>query len=490
VHGFCPVLLPKQLQLLKQKTNCMKPIAENGTYGRIETLFLPFILFIFLLFWGCKKDDKQATNATPDLKLVAADFVSPVTLVEPPDDTHRLFVVDQVGKIWIVDANGQKMAQPFIDISNKIVSLSPGYDERGLLGLAFHPGFKTNGKFYLFYTAPPPPGGPTNDAGNTGLPKTWNNTTTIAEFKVSANPNVADVASEKIILQEPHPQSNHNGGTIAFGPDGYLYISIGDGGNKNDLGPGHVSDWYAANAGGNGQDIEQNLMGNVLRIDVNATSGGKNFAVPADNPFVGKSGLDEVWAFGFRNPYRFSFDMGGTGSLLLSDAGQSLYEEIDLVTKGGNYGWNVKEGTHCFNAADEKTELSGCPNVDAAGNPLIDPVIEAKNAANPTGGKFVVIVAGYVYRGSSLPSLKGKYVFGNYSANGSKATGEVYVSTPLSGPGLWSYEKLEMKSFPDNLQLYIKGFGQDAAGEMYVLATGAAGPSGTTGKVYKLVAAQ
>ncbi|HTF30124.1 MAG TPA: PQQ-dependent sugar dehydrogenase, partial [Flavitalea sp.] len=232
------------------------------------------------------------------------------------------------------------------------------------------------------------------------------------------------------------------------------------------------------------------LMGNILRIDVNSSGAGKNYAVPADNPFVGKAGLDEVWAYGFRNPYRFSFDMGGTGTLLLGDAGQNLYEEIDVVTRGGNYGWNVKEGTHCFNAANEKVELSGCPSVDAAGNPLIDPVIEAKNFANPGGGTFVVIVAGYVYRGSSLPDLKGKYVFGNYSTAGNQPQGEVYVSTPLTGTGLWSYDKIALKSFPDNLQLYVKGFGQDSGGEIYVLATSVAGPTGVTGKVFKIVAVE
>ena len=449
-----------------------------------------YILVVSMFFSalsGCKKHDDPPANVTPDLKLVASDFVSPITLVASPDGSQRLFVVDQVGKIWIIDAKDQKSTQPFIDVSSKMVSLNPNYDERGLLGLAFHPNYKSNGKFYLCYSAPPPDGGPSTDAGNTGLPKRWNNTTTIAEYKVSSDPNVADISSERILLQEPHPQGNHNGGTIAFGPDGFLYISIGDGGNKNDIGPGHVEDWYVANAGGNAQDNEQNLMGNVLRIDVNSSGAGKNYAVPADNPFVGKAGLDEVWAYGFRNPYRFSFDMGGTGTLLLGDAGQNLYEEIDVVTRGGNYGWNVKEGTHCFNAANEKVELSACPSVDAAGNPLIDPVIEAKNFANPAGGTFVVIVAGYVYRGNSLPDLKGRYVFGNYSTSGNQPKGEVYVSTPSSGTGIWSYDKIALKSFPDNLQLYVKGFGQDSGGEIYVLATGVAGPTGVTGKVFKIV---
>ena len=423
-----------------------------------------------------------------DLQLVTDNLVSPLGATEAPDGTHRLFVLDQPGQIWIIDHNGQKLAQPFIDISSKMVSLSPFYDERGLLGFAFHPKFKQNGKFYLFYTAPPTPGGPTEDAGNTGLPMTWNNTTRISEFKVSAsNPNMADMSSERIILEQPHPQSNHNGGTIAFGADGYLYISIGDGGNKNDIGPGHVEDWYSANAGGNGQDIEQNLLGNILRIDVNNSSNGKNYAIPSNNPFVNKPGLDEIYAYGFRNPYRFSFDMSGSRRLFVGDAGQSLYEEVSVVVKGGNYGWNVKEGTHCFNAANEFTELSSCPDVDGFGNPLIDPVLELKNFSNPDGGHFVTVIGGNVYRGNSIRGLEGMYIFGNFSAQGGQAKGEIYISNP-SGPGLWAFEKLPLKSFPESLEQYVKGFGQDLSGEIYVTTSQQLGPSGNTGKIYKLVA--
>jgi glucose/arabinose dehydrogenase len=454
-----------------------------------HTLALTLLLSIVALF-GCKKNETPATNNV-DLKLVADNFVSPITLMESPDGTHRLFVVDQAGQVWILDANGQRMSQPFIDVSSKMVTLQAGYDERGLLGLAFHPDFKTNGKFYLFYTAPPPAGGPTTDAGNTGLPKTWNNTTRVSEFRVSsADPNRADLGSERILLEEPHPQLNHNGGTIAFGPDGYLYISIGDGGYKNDIGPGHVEDWYPVNAGGNGQDVEQNLMGNVLRIDVNGTSESGRYGIPTDNPFVGKPGRDEIYAYGFRNPYRFSFDMGGSHWLFLGDAGQNLWEEIDVVTKGGNYGWNVKEGTHCFDADSELLVRPSCPDRDSAGNPLIDPVIELKNLSNPSGGQTLVVVAGYVYRGSTIPGLQGKYVFGGLSASGQNPEGQVFVSTPRNGTGLWSFDQLSLVSFPNNIGQYVKGFGQDLSGEVYVLATQTLGPSGNTGKVYKLVTAK
>jgi glucose/arabinose dehydrogenase len=247
-----------------------------------------------------------------------------------------------------------------------------------------------------------------------------------------------------------------------------------------------VEDWYAANAGGNGQDIEQNLLGNILRIDVNSSGNGKNYGIPSDNPFVNKTGLDEIYAYGFRNPYRFSFDMSGSKRLFVGDAGQSGYEEISVVEKGGNYGWNVKEGTHCFNAADEFTELPDCPDVDAFGNKLIDPVIEANNHDNPEGGFFVTIVGGNVYRGDEIPGLQGMYLFGNFSRTVDPAQGEIYVSNP-AGPGLWSYKKLALKSFPETLEQYVKGFGQDLSGEMYVATSKELGPTGNSGKIYKLV---
>src|SRR5687767_5601957 len=236
---------------------------NNYNRGRRFINFFSFLIGCTLLISGCKKIDADIpadSNAQSqsdelklsrqlDLQLVESQFTSPVTLVDAPDGNNRLFVVDQIGKIWIIDESWNTMPQPFIDISSRMVELQPFFDERGLLGLAFHPDYMNNGKFYLFYTAPPPPGGPTEETGNTGLPMTWNNLTRISEFQVSAgNPNVADLSSERIILEEPHPQFNHNGGTIAFGSDGYLYISIGDGGNKNDIGPGHVEDWYAPNA--------------------------------------------------------------------------------------------------------------------------------------------------------------------------------------------------------------------------------------------------
>ncbi len=442
-----------------------------------------FILVVFIAFIvSCKKNkDEPVVNVQSNLQLVAENLVAPLSVVESPDGTNRLFIVDQVGKIYIVPNGGIMLSTPFLDLSSRLVTLMPAYDERGLLSIAFHPDFQTNGKFYVFYTAPPNPGGPAPDG--------WSSLTRISEFTVSSNANVADAGSERIILEQDHPQFNHNGGTIAFGPDGYLYISIGDGGASDDNAPGHFPDWYADNAGGNAQNIWANLMGKVLRIDVNA---GQPYAIPPDNPYAGSSyAKKEIYAFGFRNPYRFSFDQGGSHGLYLGDAGQSLWEEVDVVTRGGNYGWNVKEGLICFNTDDDLTVRPNCPAVDTAGNPLMDPVLVVKNKAHPDGnGVATTIIGGNIYRGNILPQLNGKYVFGIFSqGNGNAADGKLYVANPASS-GMWSYESLDPRDYQGNLGYFIRGFGQDLSGEMYVAVSGEAGISGSTGKIFKLVAAQ
>lgn len=436
--------------------------------------------FVGALFSGCNKDDDDDTGiATPDLSLIADNFVAPLGVIESPDQSKRLFVFDQTGKVWIIK-NGAKLSNPFIDISGKMVSLNPQYDGRGLLGMAFHPSYQTNGKFYLFYTAPPRPGGPAPGVN-------WNNLTRISEFKASlSNPDVADMSSERILLEADHPQMNHDGGTIAFGPDGYLYIGIGDGGGSDDNAPGHVADWYGVNAGGNAQNVHANLMGKILRIDVD---NGNPYAIPQDNPFAGTTAQGEIYAYGFRNPYRFSFDMGGTKQLLVGDAGQKLWEEINLVVKGGNYGWNVREGTICFNTDSNLLIRPGCPSVDSLGNPLVNPVIQLKNFAHPDGdGMATVIVGGNVYRGNSIPGWQGRYIFGTFSRDDQNANGELFISSP-AGAGSWSYQEISLKSFSGSLGQYVKGFGQDLDGEVYVTTAAIAGVSGSTGKVYKLVSA-
>ncbi|HET7321832.1 MAG TPA: PQQ-dependent sugar dehydrogenase [Longimicrobiaceae bacterium] len=453
--------------------------------------FIPVLLLAPVVFGACEDTNPTAPVATGiALQSVASGLTSPVAMVEPPDGTHRLFIVDQTGVIRILGPDGTLMPEPFLDLRDEIVTLMPEYDERGLLGLAFAPDYSTSGRFFVYYTAPP-------------RGAEFDNTSTLSEFRVSADPNRADPASERILLQADHPQFNHDAGTLAFGPDGYLYISIGDGGGGGDIGfgdaqgwvdgdhRGHVPDWYEGNAGGNGQDVAQNLMGNVLRIDVSQPG---TYTIPPDNPFVDRSGLDEIYAYGFRNPYRFTFDRL-TGALILGDAGQDMWEEVDVVQKGGNYGWNVKEGTHCFDTADFMNVPASCPSVDPeTGDPLIDPVIEMPNYGNPLApedDEIVVVVGGYVYRGASIPELQGRYVFGAFTSEELEEgpAGKIFVADP--GAGMWNSEDMELENVTgENLGRFILGFAEDQDGELYVLTTRNAGPAGSTGEVFKLVPAE
>jgi len=468
----------------------MKRTFIRGTAFRILILTCEMMMLISTVLFtpGCKKTEttplteEEATAAmvklkqNVDLQLVEDGFVSPIGVVPIPDNSGRMVVIDQVGMLWLLDASGNKMATPFIDLTSRMVILNAGFDERGLLGVAFHPNYSSNGRMFIYYNAPPRAGGPTPTT-------TWNNLARFSEFHISADPNVVDMNSERAFLEIDDPQGNHNGGTLIFGTDGYLYISIGDGGGANDNGNGHVPDWYATNTGGNGQDVEANLLGSVLRLDMDA---GMPYGVPSDNPFVGTTGLDEIYAYGFRNPYRMSFDMGGSHRLFLGDAGQILYEEVDVVEKGGNYGWNVKEGTHCFSTVTPGTSLSECPTIDPFGNRLIDPVIEMLNVANPASGvKTLTVIGGHVYRGDGIKDLKGDYVFGSFSKAGTPQ-GELFVAKP-AGPGLWPFTEISLVSFTDHLGAFVKGFGQDLAGEIYVATSTVIGPSGSTGKVYKLI---
>ncbi|MDF1504856.1 PQQ-dependent sugar dehydrogenase [Roseisolibacter sp. H3M3-2] len=415
------------------------------------------------------------------VELVASGLASPIQLVQPDKVTTR-FVVDQIGLVRMIAEDGTLLAEPFLDVRSRLTPLNPASDERGLLGLAFHPEFRKNGRVFVFYTAPPRVAG-------------YNNTITIAEYRadVSAGSNANKImtdevprvipGSERIVLQVDHPQANHNGGTVAFGPDGYLYVSIGDGGGRDDDNPlGHVADWFADNAGGNGQDITQNLLGNILRIDVD---GGTPYAIPPDNPFVAGPGLDEIWAYGFRNPYRFAFDSKHGGALLVGDAGQELWEEVSVAVRGGNFGWNVKEGTHCFDAEAPTVVPATCPTVDpTTGEPLRNPVIEFANSKNPLGGDLgLTVVGGVFYHGEELRALRGRYVFGSAATQGG-GSGRLFVSEPR-GSGLWSMAELLVDG-TSRLGHVVKGFGEDARGNVYVTGSVVFGPTGTTGKVWRL----
>ena len=350
------------------------------------------------------------------LSLVAEGFDNPVYVTHAGDGSGRLFVVEQSGQIRIIQ-EGAILPDSFLDLTG--IAVDNAF-ERGLLGLAFHPRYAENGQFFVNYT----------DS---------NGDTAVVRYTVSAgDPNRADPQSAQIVLQVEQPYPNHNGGDIAFGPDGYLYIGMGDGGSAGD-------------PQGNGQSLTT-LLGKMLRLDVD---GGEPYAIPPDNPFAGRStARPEIWAYGLRNPWRFSFDRA-TGDLYIADVGQNAYEEVNFQPAdsagGENYGWDLMEGLHPY---------EGSPPSDAN---LVLPVAEY---AQSEGGCSVT--GGYVYRGQALPELQGVYFFGDY------CSGLVWA-LHRTAEGAWERALFTRTTFS------ISSFGEDETGELYVVDHG--------GAVYQWVAA-
>jgi glucose/arabinose dehydrogenase len=383
---------------------------------------MKIILTLFIFFSTCDVYSALPANLQRQLLFSASD---PVTVRHAGDNSGRLFIAEQVGTIKIWDGTSL-LATNFIDISSKVAS----GNERGLLGLDFDPNYATNGFFYVYYT---------KNGTNFG-------DTIIERYSVSADANIADATSGQIILRVPQPFSNHNGGDIHFGPDGYLYIGLGDGGSGGD--PGNRA-----------QNLST-LLGKMLRIDVSSTepvysdsfenlsnlcgldSVAGSYKIPNDNPFINQAGqCAEIWSYGLRNPYRWSFDKL-SGDLIIGDVGQNLYEEVDFQsntsTGGENYGWRCREGAHDF-------DTSACTGNEIFTEPVIDLPQSSNNGCSVMGG--------YVYRGSAIPAIQGLYVFSDYCG------GEINFATPTGAT--WSFEMLEDVNFG------TRGFGEDEAGEIY-----------------------
>jgi glucose/arabinose dehydrogenase len=353
---------------------------------------------------ACAASEAPVVTGDPTIQLVASQLSSPLLVTAPPGDTARVFIVEQTGRIRIV-RNDTLLPTAFLNVSALISCCG----EQGLLGLAFHPQYATNGYFYVNYT---------NAAGNTQ----------VVRYHVSSNPDSADAASASPVLSQAQPFPNHNGGMLAFGPDGFLYVGLGDGGSGGD-------------PQGNGQNLGT-WLGKILRIDV---SGAGPYAVPPSNPFVGRAGaLPEIWAWGLRNPWRFSFDRL-TGDLYIGDVGQSAFEEIDVEVApsagGRNYGWNVMEGKSCYAAATCVT------------TGLTLPVLDYPHTQGCS------VTGGYVYRGTRLPALAGMYLFADY------CNGWVHGIRPLIGSvfKVTDWPRLA----PGGT---ISSFGEDARGELYVVS--------------------
>lgn len=460
---------------------------------------------------GCCVAGGTAADTDPEqppslaLELVAEDLNAPVFLVAPSDGSGRRFVGDQMGIVYVLDAEGNRLETPFLDLRDQMVTLLQAFDERGLWALAFHPGFPRNGLFYVSYSAKPRPDSPFK--GETA--HTWR----LSEFEVAAaEPNRADRTSERVLLEVDWVNRKHNGGGLAFGPDGYLYVGLGDGGGvhgvpdvyvapkpKTDDPNRHVEeipedpfkiperfhhyDRYA-------QDTSL-LYGKILRIDVDR--GHPGYAIPPTNILRGHDGSrGEIYAWGFRNPFRLSFDRLGNGDMFVSGVAESFWETIYLVDRPGNYGWAVREGTHCYERARAFDPPEDCPRRGALGEPIRDPVVEYANwsvkraestvDAEPLG---TATLGGFVYRGAALPQLYGRLVFGDFSTILERPSGQLFVASP---PGVWRAPWSIARLI--ELDVRLHSLGEDADGELYLLTTALGIPVGNSGKVWKLVSAE
>lgn len=400
-----------------------------------------------------------------ELQPVASGLASPVLLLTAPDKSGRLFVIDQAGTVRVVE-KGALRAEPFLDVRPRLVALIKDFDERGLLGVAFDPGFndpQSPGHRRLFSFTSEPATRPATFPFPHAAGTEPNHHGVLAAWKVSAaDASRVDPATRVELLRIAEPQFNHNGGMIAFGPDGQLYLALGDGGAGNDLGPGHNPET------GNGQD-KNTPLGKMLRIDVNgrdATNGA--YGIPRDNPFAAGGGLREIYALGLRNPWRFSFD-GAT--LLAADVGQNKVEMVHRVERGGNYGWRLKEGPFKF-------ALTGAIDSDLTGLPpgLSNPVLQYDHDEGTS------ITGGYVYRGAAFPALTGKYIFGDYRT-GSSSSGRLFAGDLATG----EIRALRIGRNDRELGFLLKGFGVDTEGEIYACGSAEPGPSGSGGVVVKLV---
>jgi glucose/arabinose dehydrogenase len=420
----------------------------------------------------------QAEPAHVSLKLVADGVVEPVSFVPLADG--RALVADQVGYIRLLKAGGGLTETPVADLRGALSAINQNsFDERGLLCLALHPDFAKNRRLFACYTAP----------RRASAPAEYDCTLRVSEFTLpAAEPLKVDPASEKIVLEVDKPYFNHNGGRIAFGPDGLLYISVGDGGGPKgcDIGLGHVPE-------GNGQNLHT-LLAKILRVDVSGADAatGKAYRIPSDNPFAdGKEGLPEIYAYGVRNPWAISFDRGGQHELFEGDVGQMRWEEVNIIAKGGNYGWPLREGFDGMNR--EHPELAPTePKAEKGlrGEPLIDPIAVYKNISGwrqDTNALGCSVTGGYVYRGKALPEFTGHYVYGDWSGTQGQPQGRLFVARrPAGGKGQWAVEPLRV-SGAGKFFGCVTAFGQDNDGEVYVLTNGSTTLTPGRGKIWKIV---
>ena len=408
--------------------------------------------------------DPAQSQTKIKLQEVAGGLIHPLAMLSVPDGSGRMAVIEQHGLVRIIDNRGRLLPDAFLNVGARMVTQHHFFDERGLLGLAFHPNYKDNGKFYVAYSVP---------LRGTDLDKRlwWSHTNIVSEFQVSkADPNKADATSERVVSEIDWPQFNHNGHWIGFGPDGMLYVSTGDGGYANDWGIGHNV------MIGNGQDMNS-VHGKMLRIDVSKPDG-----IAADNPFVGRNDAKpQIWALGLRNPWRCSFDMGGEKAMYCGDVQQNSWERVVVVSKGANLGWRRTEGDKCFDFMKPDNHPADC---DKSG--ITPPILVYANCtAVKADCKGISITGGYIYRGANK-AWDGKYIFGDWSKSFGSMDGQIFIGTK-GADGKWAVEKATIEGM--ELAPYMLAFAQDDKGEVYALTSISTGPVGGHDKIYKIVPA-
>lgn len=428
------------------------------------------------------------------LQPVATGMAAPAYAISAPGDASRLFVVEQAGTLRVIQ-NGTLQPGNALDIQSRVqppLNASNANDERGFLGVAFHPGYNTPASpgfrtLYTYSSEQIPTGTTPTYVAPNNAPNNYK--MVIAEWRMSAtNPAVVDPASRREVFSFGKMAGNHNGGTIAFGPDGYLYLATGDGGNARDVGDSHIE------PGGNAQNLTTPL-GKMLRIDAvnpavttgspNPVSANGQYRIPTDNPFQGPNQVPEVYAYGFRNPYRFAFDRAN-GQLILADVGQGTVEEIDRVVRGGNYGWAVKEGDFLFNRNDGTVGARSPGGLAPDGAPMIDPISGPLGTLEYDHGDGISVTGGFVYRGTEIPELVGKYVFGDLALRvlPPRVDGRLFYADLEDGTiHEFLLPQFENGVLPNGLTVH--GFGEDGNGELYALVTNTPA-NGTGGIVYRL----
>ncbi|XP_033627370.1 HHIP-like protein 2 isoform X1 [Asterias rubens] len=434
--------------------------AQNSTADFCAKMAIPDVDYCFpdvlnnedLIEWADDAESGSGLSQCLCLEEFANGLRNPLLAIHANDSTHRLFIAEQIGVISVFLENRTRLEEPFLDIRETVLTSDRRGDERGLLGAAFHPNSAENDKFYVFYS--------TGDNSDQKV--------RISEFTILPDDrNKVNASSEKVILEVDEPYANHNGGQLLFGLDGYLYVTIGDGGAAGD-------------PQDNGLD-KSTLLGKILRIDVNHETDGMPYSIPPDNPFINANGAarPEIYAYGVRNMWRCAEDRGdretgyGKGRIFCGDVGQNAFEEIDIIVNGGNYGWRAKEGFSCYSdsqCTDEWLENEVLPI----------------HAYPHTVGKSVT--GGFVYRGCQSPNLNGRYIYGDF------VNGRLFQLTENNETTAWDNQEICMadsstclgslvNSYPKN----ILSFGEDEAGEVYILATNYASTEHDGGKVYKLV---